>query len=133
MVHNHKGVIILPVIAISELLVPVPDANKGAVIATLEKLFLCAPFDVQAASIAAELFAKRDKIPQKQRYDKRYVLKADAMIIASAKAAGATEFYTHDESCRALAKLEMASYDLPTGKGSMEEIFIASDIKDGKA
>jgi hypothetical protein len=36
------------------------------------------------------------------------------MIVASAKAAGATRFYSHDTECRALASLIMTSYDLPT-------------------
>ena len=35
----------------------------------------------------------------------RDVLKADAMILATAKAAGATKFYTNDDKCRKLAIL----------------------------
>lgn len=36
------------------------------------------------------------------------------MIVASAKAFGASKFYTHDEKCRKLAGLAMDAYDLPT-------------------
>ena len=42
------------------------------------------------------------------------------MIVASAKAAGATEFYSHDQKCRNLAGLVMTARDLPTGDKTLE-------------
>jgi hypothetical protein len=113
MIAEKKGTILLPTVAISELLVPVPKAQKGALIAVLQQRFLCPPFDLQAASIAADLLAEHEKFPQEQRYDKRHIVRADAMIIASVRAAGATEFYSHDKKCRTLANLVMTARDLP--------------------
>jgi len=63
------------------------------------------------------------------QYNQRHVLKADAMIVAAAKSAGATEFYSHDKKCRALAKRVMKSFDLPTRDPN--DMFLADDIRRG--
>jgi hypothetical protein len=73
---------LLPTVAISELLVPVPKAEKGALIAALTKKFMCPPFDVKAAAIAADLWSQHKKLPQDAQYGSRHVLRADAMIVA---------------------------------------------------
>jgi hypothetical protein len=130
---ERKHTILLPTIAISELLVPVPTAQKGALIALLQRKFVCPPFDITAASIAADLISQHQKLPQEQKYDKRNVLRADAMIVASVRAAGATDFFSHDGNCRALASLVMKAHDLPTGKETLEDIFISGDIRRGEA
>jgi hypothetical protein len=115
MIAQKKGTILLPTVAISELLVPVPKAHKGALIAVLQQMFLCPPFDLHAASIAADLWSQHQKLPQDEQYQKRHVVRPDCMIIASVRAAGATEFYSHDKKCRTLANLaEMTAHDLPT-------------------
>jgi len=130
--NSKDGTIILPWIAIGELLIPVQESQRGAVIGVLQKMFFCASFDLPAASIAADLAAQYRKLPSADQYKERSVLRADTMIIASAKAAGATDFYTHDRKCRTLAGLVMLAHDLPLVDKSMEDIWIASDIKDGK-
>jgi hypothetical protein len=129
MIAQKKGTILLPTVAISELLIPVPKAHKGALIAVLQQRFLCPPFDLQAASIAADLLAEHEKLPQDQQYDKRHIVRADAMIIASLRAAGATEFYSHDKKCRTLANLVMTARDLPTY--DPEDMFLKDDIRRG--
>ena len=53
------------------------------------------------------------------------------MIVASARAGGATEFYSHDHKCRALAKLLMTAHDLPTGTGDLKDMFFMGDIRRG--
>ena len=111
---RKKDTILLPTVAISELLIPIPSTQRGALIATVQKLFVCPAFDLPAASIAAELWSQHKKLPQDQQYDRRQVLRSDSMIIASAKAAGATDFYSHDKKCRALAAMVMKAHDLPT-------------------
>ena len=127
---NGNPTVILPTIAISELLVPVPDAQRGQLAATLATRFVAAPFDIRAASIAAELWSKHKKLPSKDQYKKRDVLKADAMIVASAYAAGATEFYTCDKKCRKLAVLlGMKSPDLPTHDPN--DMFLMNEVKHG--
>lgn len=51
------------------------------------------------------------------------------MIIASAKAAGATQFYTNDKKCRNLANLVMTGRELPTHDPT--DMFAANDIANG--
>ncbi|HUE69849.1 MAG TPA: hypothetical protein VMP01_03085 [Pirellulaceae bacterium] len=41
------------------------------------------------------------------------MLKSDVLIIATAKAAGVAEFYTHDARARKLAATVMTAKDLP--------------------
>lgn len=124
---EKKATVFLPSIAVSELLVPVPSAQKGLLVAQLSELFVLAPFDLQAAAIAAELWAKHRNLPQDLQYEVRHVLKSDTMIIASARAAGATEFYTTDAKCRNLANLIMVGKDLPSHS---ENMFRQKEIED---
>ena len=126
---REKTPIFLPTVAISELLVPVSKAEKGALIAALTEKFVCLPFDVRAAAIAADLWSQHKKLPHDLQYDSRHVLRADAMIVASVHAAGATDFYSHDRQCRALADLVMTSHDLPTDDPG--DMFLKDDIRRG--
>jgi len=128
-IARQNATILLPTIAISELLVPVPKAQKGALIAALEEKFVCPPFDLAAAAIAADLWSQHKKLPQDLQYGNRHVLRADTMIVASVCAAGATEFYSHDRKCLALANLVMKAHDLPTSDPN--DMFIMDDIRRG--
>jgi hypothetical protein len=130
MAAGKKNTILLPTVAISELLVPVPKSQMGALIAALQRKFVCPPFDLQAASIAADLWSQHKKLPQDQQYDKRHILRADVMIVASVLAGGATEFYSHDRKCLALAGLVMTARDLPTG--DPDDMFLKGDIAKGE-
>ena len=85
--------------------------------------------DLEAAAIAADLWSRHKEAPKDQQYGRRQVLRADAMIVASVCAAGATEFYSHDRRCRALASLLMAARDLPTD--DPEDMFLKDDIRRG--
>lgn len=109
----RKDIIVLPTIAISEVLAPVPTNQRGALLSELAQLYLCSPFDLRAADIAAGILSEYKKSPGGSQY-KRHVLRADAMIVATAKSAGAKDFYSHDKKCRALADLVMTGRDLPT-------------------
>ena len=121
--------VVLPTIAVAELLVPVPEAKRGQLIATVSGRFMCPSFDLPAAAIAADLWAHHGKLPKDLQYNQRHVLKADAMIVAAAKSAGATEFYSHDKKCRALANRVVKSFDLPTRDPN--DMFLADDIRRG--
>jgi hypothetical protein len=52
------------------------------------------------------------------------------MIVATVRAAGAMEFYSHDRQCLALASLVMTAHDLPTPHELMDQ-YVASDIRAG--
>ena len=121
--------VLLPTIAVSELLIPVPAADRGALIAAIQEQFVCPPFDLPAAAIAADIWAEHSKLPQDLQYTNRRTLKADALIVASAKSAGATDFFTNDRKCRALAKIVMRVHDLP--KYDPDDMFLLDDIKRG--
>jgi hypothetical protein len=60
------------------------------------------------------------------------VLKAGAMIVAAAKAAGATGFYSNDKNCRQLAKLVMDANGLPEKPRDLSDMFVESDLREGK-
>jgi len=130
LLHMKKDdTIVLPMVAVSEVLVPLPSAQKGLFAAKLSGKFLLAPFDMRAAVIAADLWVQHKSLPTDLRYKRRSVLKSDAMIIATAKAAGATEFYTHDRRCRVLADLIMSAHDLPT---HAPDLFLRGEIERGE-
>ena len=127
---KRNDTIVLPTIAISEILVPVPASQRGILVATLSSRFVCPSFDLSAAAIAAELWSRSKQLPRDLRHDARHVLRADAMIVAAAKASGATEFYSHDEKCRALASIVMTAHDLPTY--DPDDMFAMDDLRRGE-
>jgi predicted nucleic acid-binding protein len=124
--------VVLPTVVISELLIPVPAGQRGALIQVLEKTFQCPSLDIPAATIAADLWSKFRNLPQSQAYNNgRHVLRADALIVASARAANATHFYSHDSQCRVLAELAgMKALDLPVAT-ELDEQYLLADIRSG--
>ncbi len=127
---KEKMTIILPAIAVAELLVPVPSGQKSQLLAELQRVFVCRPFDLPATVIASELWSRYKELPQDQQYENRDTLKSDAMIVATAKAGGATDFYSHDARCRKMASLVMVSHDLPK-KGST--LFVEGEVRRGES
>jgi len=110
---RKKWLVVLPTIAIAELLVKVPEAEKANLIAAPGKRFICPSFDPRAAAIASGLWSRFKSLPADQQYQDRNVLKADSMIIGSVVAAGATAFYSHDGPARRMAELAIKGLDLP--------------------
>lgn len=130
--NREKATIVLPVVAITELLVPVPKAQKGEVLAELDRLFWCRPHDPQSSAISSDLWARYKQLPQDMQYSDRNVLKSDAYIVGCAVAAGATKFYSHDKNCRTMAGLVIDASDLPT-RPPDGDMFLMNDIRDGIA
>lgn len=128
---QKKATVFLPTIAISEILVPVPPQQRVLLIAQLEERFVLCPFDLPAAAIAADLWCRYRQLPHDMKYPDRSVLKADAMIVASAKSAGAVEFYTTDARCRALADLVMKGKEPPAY--SDDNMFLRGEVERGEA
>lgn len=102
--EEQKAQVVVPTISIAELLVPVPREDHGKFINELQKRFICPPFDVQAASIAADLWRQNSTLTEIDQLSRK-TLKADVQIIATAKAAGATKFFSHDRKCRKLTAI----------------------------
>ena len=118
---EKKETVIVPAVAVAELLVPVDPKEHGKFIAVLTQRFFCPPFDIRAASLAAELWQYNRGLPSGEQVS-RTVLKADVLIISSAKVGGASSFYSHDAKCRKLAtRAGLKARDLPTHS---EDLFV---------
>jgi PIN domain len=111
--------IIIPAVAVAELLTPLEAHQHGQFIAALTDRFFCPPFDLRAAAMAAQLWQYHRGLPSDQQMQ-RSVLKVDVLIIAVAKVAGASIFYSHDAKSRKLAtRSGMKALDLPTHSQNM--------------
>ena len=111
--ESTKTTVIIPTVVVAEWLVGIDAADHGRFLAELQKRFLTPPLDLRASALAATLWQRHRALPRANQV-KRSILKADVLIIATAKAAGATRLYSHDADCRAVAKLVMEAFDLPT-------------------
>jgi predicted nucleic acid-binding protein len=126
MLQDAGEQMLIPCVAIAELLIGVKVADHPNFIAALQKNFFCPPFDVRASESAANLYLGHKKLPSEDQTSRR-VLKSDVMIVATASVAGATTFYSNDVKCRGLAKLAgMTGKDLPTDH---PDIYRDLDIK----
>jgi hypothetical protein len=120
--------IIIPTVVVAELVTPLDAREQGEFIAVLQKRFFCPPFDLRAAALAGQLWQSHRQLPRDQQLQ-RSVLKMDVLIIAAAKVAGASVFYSHDEKSRKLAaRAGMKALDLPTHS---EDLFIDAAMKEG--
>lgn len=112
---RQKARIVIPSVVVSEYLSYVRPDDHGNVVAELSQRFFISPFDVKCARLAAELWLDGQKRRKKGMARSRVTLRADVLIVASAKSHGAKQFWSHDGNCRKLAtKAGMAAYDLPT-------------------
>lgn len=124
---EEKQEIIVPTIVVAELLTPVPHEKHIDFISELRRRFICPPFDLQCAALAAEFWQKHRRLAKGQQL-KRSTLKADVLIVATASVAGARTFYSSDPRCRSLGVLAgMDSRDLPTHH---ENLFKDKDLRD---
>ncbi|UCC31796.1 MAG: PIN domain-containing protein, partial [Phycisphaerales bacterium] len=81
LLEEDKAEIVVPTIVVAELLIPIKVGKHGDFIAELRRRFICPPFDLQAASLAADLWQRHRELPRKDQLA-RNVLKADVLIIA---------------------------------------------------
>ena len=95
--REAKQAIIVPAIALAEYLSGQSSERCRSIQNIVGQAFFIAPFDTQAADIAAQLFDKRvsDSIRQGNVVT-RDALKDDYKILATAICQGATYLYTHD-------------------------------------
>jgi predicted nucleic acid-binding protein len=112
--EKEKQTIVLPTVAVAEVLIGVDEKFHDQFIAEIQQRFHCPPFDLRATALAAKLWIRnRGSAPDQQI--KRTVLKADVQIVATAKVSGATKFYTHEPKLRKLAEIAgLQALDLPT-------------------
>jgi hypothetical protein len=119
LLEEEKETILVPCVAVAELLVGVDLGNHAAFLAEVQRRFFCPPFDLPASELAARLWIRHRELPKGEQIA-RNVLKSDVMIVATAKVAGAKKFYSSDPKCRALADLAgMTGNDLPLNHPDM--------------
>ncbi len=113
--------IVLPSIAVAEVLRGISPSKHRKFLSELHKVFVIAPFDAKAASIAGRLWHERlKKLPDHP--DPKVKLKADLFVVASAKAANASVFYSDDNGARKIAALSMTSRGLPSHKPTLFDL-----------
>lgn len=100
---NENSQILIPSLALTEYLVPVRDGERAKIIAHLCERFHIVNFDVRASDIASRLIARTLPERKKGKPGERTLIKSDAIIVASARSAGATVFYSDDTRCREFA------------------------------
>ncbi len=124
--EDRDETVIIRTVAVAELITPLEAHQRGQFIATMTERFFCPPFDLRAAAVAAELWQWHRALPPDDQIQ-RSVLKADVLIIATAKVAGASVFYSHDVKSRKLAaQAGMRALDLPTHS---ENMFTNAEMK----
>ena len=114
MLEEEKSQIVVPTVAVAEYLTPIPSNDHAAVLAAMRERFLLAPFDVRAASLAAQLFGEGRIVRTVGKPGARKCLRADSLIIATAVTFGARVFYTGDDDCRTMASKVMEAKGMPT-------------------
>lgn len=112
--EQDRETIVVPNIVVAELLLAIDPKEHGKFIGELQSRFFIPSFDLRAVPVAAALWQAHRKLPKADQIS-RTVLKADAMIIATAKVSGVKIFYSEDRKARILASLaDLTACDLPT-------------------
>jgi hypothetical protein len=118
--------VVLSTVSVAECLVPVPSSRHSKVISVLESFFTIADLTSTASQIAADLEAARPK--NHPDYPDRKILRADAFIIGTLKAAGVNRFFTNDGDCEKLAATIMDARHYPIVP---PDLFTDQEIDDG--
>jgi hypothetical protein len=107
--------VIVSTVALSEYLTAIDPTLHEAVVEKMEERFIFYPFTKDCASLAAALFQTGQQMRNKNVPGARATLRADAMIVASAKVHGAGCIFSHDRDCRDLANTITQDFgrDLP--------------------
>lgn len=111
----RKTQVILADIAVSEYLTAIDPEQHSQVVETLKKRFLLCPFTTDCASQAAKLFRAGKQLRVQGIPGGRAILRADSLIVATAKIHGAGCLYSNDNDCRELANTISSAFgrDVP--------------------
>ena len=103
--ENNETEIIVPAVVIAEVLTPLDAQQERRFLQINASRFRPAPFDLHAASVAARLYRENQDLKTHYRAAEgpTRFFRADSLIVASAKVAGATDFYSDDNLCRQFA------------------------------
>ncbi len=112
--NEQKARLVIPTVIVSELLYGVPARDRRQFLEFLSSNFFCPPFDLRASLLASEIWEQTRQAPPAESSN-RNIIKADAMIVATAKVAGVNVFYSDDAGCRRMASAcNLDARDLPS-------------------
>ena len=124
--EDSQDTILIPSPALAEFLIPYPIEKHDRLIAEMAKHFVFASLDVKGGRESARLWLEHATIKNARharlRNEKitRQQFKFDVIIVACAKASGASRFYSTDAGCRELAETAgMVPLDLPLNHPDM--------------
>ena len=111
---QRKIVIMIPSPVLGEFLIGYTIEQQREVLSLLTKAFFIAPFDFQAAAVAAELYSKAqfDQIREQEPIP-RQCLKVDYMVAATAIRHGATTLFVNDGHFKTIAAGRIIVSDIP--------------------
>jgi predicted nucleic acid-binding protein len=113
--ERDKAQIIVPSIVVLEYVTAIQSpGDRANVIGAISERFCVEPFDVKDVDLAARLWQQFKPALQVDQEGARTKMRADTLIVATAKNHGATEFYTEDTDCFRMASTVMVAKRLPT-------------------
>ena len=128
-IRKEGSILVVPTVSIWEVLTGIPKTQHGSFLAKLNDRLVPKPVDVAVAAFAADLWIRHKGLPPPEQMERK-ILKVDCLVVASAKMAGATAFYSHDSRCRALATLAgLDARDLPTHS---TDLLLDAEIRRGE-
>jgi len=112
--EQDEAQIIIPSIVVAEFITPIRTSEgRARTVAAMSERFFIAPFDAMDAVLAAELWNAGKSRREMGKRGARVCLRADALIVATAKNHGAKEFFTNDDTCFRMAESVMTATRLP--------------------
>lgn len=118
--QNPKPKIIVSSIVVAELMTGMTEDEKARFLSELTRGFEIAPLDVKAAALSAQLYDMHRDLKTSEPNDRK-LFRADTLIIASSRAAGASVFYSDEQRARRMASSVMEARGLPSHS---EDLFI---------
>ncbi|MGB2822129.1 MAG: PIN domain-containing protein [Phycisphaerae bacterium] len=113
--EDDEAQVILPSVAVAEYITPLASPDERAqVVAAMGERFIISPFDANDAILAAQLYREGQARRKMGARGARVCLRADSLIVATAKNHGAREFYTEDVDCYNMASQVIHTKKLPT-------------------
>jgi predicted nucleic acid-binding protein len=123
---EDKETVVVSAVVAAEVMAGIDPADHPNFVAELQGRFFLPPFNLQAASVAATLWRATRVLPKDEQPDRK-TLKADVMIVAAAKVAGATKLFSHDGNLKKLAaRAGITASDLPM---TARNLFVESESR----
>ncbi len=119
--ESQKSKAIIPSVVMAEFLVEYrDDKQRHEFSAFLDRKFMVAPFDTQAAIKFSEIWQKNHQ--NKSKTDTRDKVKFDYQIVSIAVTKGADCIYTHDKDLSKFARGFIETQEMPDLRGTQMDL-----------